>query len=77
VKLRLKRHNYEISATWAMGGITVTACFGVRAVPLNTVKALKIARVLYPGQRGMKVSIVNLTALKQITSANSTRPYRP
>jgi hypothetical protein len=56
----LKRFDYKVSVEFVMRGIPVHACFGVTAVPLTQAKALKIARVLYPRQRKLKVSLTNL-----------------
>ena len=56
----LKRFDYKVSVNFTLRRIPVYACFGVTAVPLTEAKALKVARVLYPGQRGLKVSLVNL-----------------
>lgn len=55
--LRLKRYRYHIDAFYGNKDCKFTMGFVLSCVPIDKVKALKIARVLYPGIKGLKVKI--------------------
>ena len=55
MKCRLKRFKHNISVSWRAAGITVVSVFNLGAVPIDDTKALKLARILYPGKRNLTV----------------------
>ena len=46
-----------IDVSYREHGATVQTCFGIRAVPVDAVQALKLARVLFPGKRCLAVVV--------------------
>lgn len=59
IQMKLKTHNYLITVLFRKNDINIQSCFIVKAVPMNQIKAQKIAEILYPEYDVVVESIKN------------------
>ena len=53
--MNLLSHNHFVTVSWTQKGLDLRSIFTIGAIPLDAKQALKIARLLFPRKRNLKV----------------------
>jgi hypothetical protein len=56
-RLRLKRYRYYVIAYYNRKGLRMSTGFALSGTSIDSVKALKIARILWPNTKGLKIKL--------------------